>query len=189
MQIETERLILRDFKDTDWQVMAAYWGDPRYQQFYPVVEDVEGMVRQLVAMFVEAQGDEPRQRWQLAVVRKDDGHMIGNCGIRVNAPEHREANIGYELNPDEWGQGFATEAATAMLRFGFEDLRMHRIWAECNAENTGSIRVLAKLGMQREARFREHQWFRNRWWDTEIYAILDREWKMRQAERSNHPCL
>ncbi len=79
--------------------------------------------------------------FQLAIERKDDGRMIGNCGIRVNAPEHREANIGYELNPDAWGQGFATEAATAIVRFGFEELGLHRIWAEVNAENAGSVRV------------------------------------------------
>lgn len=176
MQIETDRLILRDFRDDDWQPMAAYWSDPRYQRYYPEMDDVEGAVQHLVTRFLNGQQEDPRWRFQLAIIRKDDGRMIGNCGIRVNAPEHREASIGYELNPDEWGQGFATEAAEAIVRFGFEDLGLHRIWAEVNAENSGSIRVMTKLGMQREARFREHQWFRDRWWDTEIYAILDREW-------------
>ncbi|MEZ4570786.1 MAG: GNAT family protein [Thermomicrobiales bacterium] len=75
------------------------------------------------------------------------------------------------------GQGFATEAAAAIVRFGFEDLGLHCIWAECNAENTGSVRVLTKLGMQREARFRDHKWFGDRWWDTEIYAMLEDEWR------------
>ena len=182
MQLETERLILREFVADDWRPMAAWWRDPRYQRYYPEMDDIEGAVRQLVERFLNGQREEPRWRWQLAVVRKDDGRMIGDCGIRVNAPEHREANIGYELTPDEWGQGFATEAASAIVRFGFEELGMHRIWAEWNAENTGSIRVLTKLGMQREARFHEHKWFKDRWWHTEIYALLDREWRGKSGE-------
>ncbi|CAN5624532.1 GNAT family protein [soil metagenome] len=176
MQIETERLILREFREDDCRAMSAYWENPLYQRYNPEVDDAGAVARHLCRTFIATQSDEPRRKWQLAVTLKDSGDLIGNCGIRVNAPEHCEANIGYELNPDDWGQGFATEAATAIIRFGFEDLGLHRIWAECNAENAGSIRVLTKLGMQREARFREHQWFRNRWWDTEIYAILDCEW-------------
>ena len=146
------------------------------------MDDATGVIRSLISRFIAAQTEECRSVFQLAIERKDDGRMIGNCGIRVNAPEHREANIGYELNPDEWGQGFATETARAIVRFGFEELGLHRIWAECNAENTGSVRVLTKLGMQREARFREHQWFRGRWWDTEIYALLEGEWREAAGE-------
>ena len=181
MQIETDRLTLREFRDDDWQPMADYWSDPRYQRYYPEMVSPESIVRDLVSRFLAAQDEEPRRMGQLAIERKDDGRMIGNCGVRVNAPEHREGNIGYELNPDEWGQGFGTEAARAILRFGFEDLGLHRIWAEVNAENAGSIHILTKLGMQFEARFREHQWFRGQWWDTEIYAILDREWTADQS--------
>lgn len=181
MQLETERLILREFEQDDWRTMAAWWRDPRYQRFYPERADIDAVVQELVGIFVESQAKQPRRHWQLAIVLKDDGRMIGDVGIRINAPEHREVNIGYELHPDEWGQGLATEAATAIVRFGFEELGLHRIWAECIADNVASARVLTKLGMQREARFREHQWFRDRWWDTEIYAILDREWAERRA--------
>lgn len=177
VQIETERLILREFIEDDWQEMVAYWRNPLYQRYYPELDDIEGTVWHLLTTFIAQQQDDPRRIFQLVIERKDDGRMIGNCGIRVNAPEHRQANIGYELNPDEWGQGFATEAARAIVRFGFENLGLHRIWAECNADNGGSVRVLTKLGMQREARFREHQWFRGRWWDTEIYALLEGEWR------------
>ena len=56
-------------------------------------------------------------------------------------------------------------------------LGAHRIWAECVADNTGSARVLEKLGMRREAHFREHQYYRDRWWDTLIYSILAHEWR------------
>jgi RimJ/RimL family protein N-acetyltransferase len=177
MQIETERLTLREFRDGDWPAVLAYWNDQRYQRYYPEIPNPEPVVRELVGMFVAAQAEQPRYKRQLAVVRNDDGQLIGNCGIRVNNPEQGEANIGYELNPAHWGNGYATEAATAIVRFGFEELGLHRIWAECVADNTASAHVLEKLGMRREAHFREHQYFRDRWWDTFIYAILSHEWR------------
>jgi len=177
MEIETERLVLREFRDEDWSEMATYWADPRYQRYYPEVEDVEGAVRELVGRFIAAQWEEPRRVRQLAIVERAGGWVIGNCGVRVNDAEHREGNIGYELNPRVWGNGYATEAARAIVGFGFDRLGLHRIWAECVAENVGSQRVLEKVGMQREARFREHQWYRGRWWDTLIYAMLEQEWQ------------
>ena len=177
MQIATERLILRDFRDDDWPPMLAYWRDPRYQRYNPDFEDPEQVVRDLVSAFVAQQAEQPRRKWQLAIVDPADGRLIGNCGIRVNDPETREANIGYELDPRHWGRGYATEAARAILAFGFDQLDLHRVWAECVADNTASQRVLEKLGMRREAHFREHQWHKHRWWDTLIYAILDREWR------------
>jgi RimJ/RimL family protein N-acetyltransferase len=176
MQLETQRLIMRDFRDDDWPTVAAYWADPRYQRYYPENQRHEETVRALIGRFVAAQAEQPRQRWQLALVTRDGGRLIGNCGIRVNDPDLREANIGYELNPEFWGQGYASEAARAILRFGFEELGLHRVWAECVADNAGSVRVLEKLGMRREAHFRELQRFRERWWDGYIYAILDHEW-------------
>jgi RimJ/RimL family protein N-acetyltransferase len=182
MQIETERLIMREFHEDDWPAMLAYWKDPLYQRYYPEREDLGMFALELVGLFVRAQSEEPRTKWQLALVKREDGRFIGNCGIRINDVERREANIGYEVSPSEWGRGYATEAATAIARFGFEELGLHRVWAECVADNAGSIRVLEKLGMRREAHFREHQWYRQRWWDTLIYAILDREWAERQAE-------
>ena len=181
MRIETDRLILREFAHADEPAMLAYWMDERYRRFYPESDDLERDVRELVGRFVAAQAAQPRHTWQLAIVDPAGGTLLGNCGIRVNDPVRREANIGYELDPAAWGRGYATEAASAILAFGFTELGMHRVWAECIADNMGSVRVLEKLGMRREAHFRDHQWFRGRWWDTLIYAILDHEWSPGKA--------
>lgn len=177
MEIETERLLLREFRDDDWRDMLAYWSDPLYGCYYAQHDDPEQFVRDLVTRFVTAQSNAPRLTWQLAITRKGDDRLIGNCGIRINDPDLREANIGYELNPTSWGNGYATEAARAIVGFGFGNLGLHRVWAECVADNTTSVHVLEKLGMRHEANFREHQHYRGRWWDTLIYAILDREWR------------
>lgn len=175
MLIETPRLRLREFVPDDWASMAAYWGDERYARYYPDYVDRDQFIRDLVTQFVSSQGDTPRSRYQMAVTTRDDGRFIGNCGVRINDWDAREANIGYELDPAYWGQGYATEAAGAILDFGFDTLGMHRVWAECVADNSASARVLTKLGMRQEAHFLEHQWYRERWWDTLIFAILDHE--------------
>lgn len=177
MQLRTERLLLREFEPDDWHAMAAYWAHPLYSRYYAEFPDPNAFVRELVARFVTSQSAEPRQAWQLAIIDPASGELLGNCGIRINDAELREANIGYELNPAVWGRGYATEAATAILRFGFTELHLHRVWADCVADNTGSAHVLEKLGMRREAHFREHQYYRDRWWDTLIYAVLESEWR------------
>jgi RimJ/RimL family protein N-acetyltransferase len=115
--------------------------------------------------------------FQLAItLPAESEQLIGNCGLRVNNPQQREGNIGYELAPGYWGCGYATEAARAMLAFGFDGLGLHRIWAECVADNVASAHVLQKLGMRCEAHLREHEHFKGRWWDSLVYAMLDHEW-------------
>ena len=94
----------------------------------------------------------------------------------MNNPKRREGNIGYELDPVYWGYGYATEAARAMLAFGFDDLGLHRIRAECVADNVASVHVLQKLGMRCEAHFREDEYFNGRWWESLVYAMLHHEW-------------
>jgi RimJ/RimL family protein N-acetyltransferase len=82
----------------------------------------------------------------------------------------------YTIHPSYWGQGYATEAAHGLLAFGFGELRLHRIWADCDPANLASVRVLEKLGMRREGHLIENAWIKGAWEDSLIFAILDREW-------------
>ncbi len=177
MKLQTERLILREFSDADWQAVLAYQRDPRYLRYYPWTERSAEDAHEFVSRFIVQQQIEPRTKFQLAVTLKSGGELIGNCGIRKDATESRSADIGYELSPTHWGRGYATEAARAIVDFGFTQLGVHRIWATCIAENTASAHVLEKLGMRLEGRLRENEYFKDRWWDTLIYAILAQEWQ------------
>ncbi len=181
MQLTTERLLLREFVTDDWRVVQDYQSDPRYLRYYEWTERPERDVREFVGRFIAQQSDQPRTRYQLAIVLKDGGRLIGNCGIRTDAPGALEADVGYELAPEQWGRGYATEAARAIVAFGFDDLRVHRIWAACVADNVASAHVLEKLGMRLEGRLREHERYKGRWWDTLLYAILEHEWRAAQA--------
>ena len=122
----------------------------------------------------------PRRRFQLAIVLRDDGRLIGNCGIRRKPDNEWEADIGYELSPRYWGRGYATEAARAMVDFGFRHLGLRRISSWCIADNVASARVLERLGFVQEGRLRRNEFFKGRWWDTLLYAVLAEEWRYAQ---------
>ena len=78
---------------------------------------------------------------------------------------------------EHWGHGYATEAARALVTFGFEELGLARISSWCISENVRSSRVLDKIGMHLEGRLRANERFRDRWWDTSLYALLRDEWE------------
>jgi RimJ/RimL family protein N-acetyltransferase len=184
MKLETERLILRDFVEEDWRALLAYQSDPLYFRYNPWTERTPEAVREFVGWFRAHQRQEPRIKYQLAIVLKSNSQLIGNCGVRMEEINSLQADIGYELSSKYWNHGYATEAARVMVDFGFTRFQVHRIWADCVADNAGSAHVLEKLGMTLEARLRENKYFKGRWWDTLIYAILADEW---EAHKHKHP--
>lgn len=181
MIVTTPRLILREFVEEDCQAVLEYQSDPRYLRYYTWTTRTELDVRSFVQQFLDWQREEPRLRHQLAVVLASCNRLIGNCGIRLAQEGAREAELGYEISPAYWSHGYATEAAEAMLRFAFEDLGLHRVWGHCVADNLASWRVMEKLGMRCEGRLRENRWFKGRWWDTMVCAVLEDEWRQSAA--------
>lgn len=184
MIFTTKRLVLRELEEEDWQVVLTYQSDPRYLRYYPWTSRTEQDARTFVQQILAQREEEPRTKFQLAITLVSNGQLTGNAGIRMNTPEAKEADIGYELDPRFWGYGYATEVVDTLLAFGFQVLRMHRIWAWCVAENRASAHVLEKIGMQLEGRLRENRWMKDRWWDTLLYALLEHEWWARHSSRS-----
>lgn len=172
MILSTPRLLLRDFAADDWPAVLAYQRDPRYLRLYEWTGRTEADVRAFVNMFIEQQQQRPRTRYQLAITRRDDGRLIGNCGIRRSAADSHEAEIGYELAPDEWGHGYATEAVREIVRFGFEELALHRITAWTVADNTASARVLEKVGLTLEGRLVDKERYKGQYWDVLMYGMV-----------------
>ena len=175
MQIETERLVLREFGEDDWRAVLEYQRDPLYLRYYSWEDRSEADARAFVEMFREWQWELPR-RFQLLIVYRENDELIGNCGIRRKPDNEWEADIGYELSPRYWGCGYATEAARAMVDFGFRHLGLRRISSWCIADNVASARVLERLGFTQEGRLRRNEFFKGRWWDTLLYALLAEEW-------------
>lgn len=179
MILKTERLILREFNESDWEATLAYQSDPEYLRFYPWTQRTELDVRAFIRMFIDWSRENPRKKHQVAIVLRESGELIGNGGIRKQTADATIAELGYELDRRYWGQGYATEAARALVDYGFRELKLHRIWAHCIAENTASAHVLEKIGMNYEGCLRESEWMKQRWWNILLYAALASEWKGR----------
>ena len=186
MKIETERLILRDFVKDDWERVLEYQIDPLYLRYYEWTESdrTPESVQEFVGWFLDHQKRNPRIKFQLAVTLKSDNLLIGNCGIRMDKVDAVEANIGYEFDPKHWNRGYATEAAHAIVDFGFSKFDLHRVWSWCIADNVGSAHVLEKLGMRLEGRLREKEFYKGKWWDILVFGILANEW---EAHKRIHP--
>jgi RimJ/RimL family protein N-acetyltransferase len=179
MELLTARLRLREFTEEDWHATWPYESDPevvRYQTYGVCTpEDSRKRIRDSMA----AANASPRRIYDLAVVLREDGRLIGRCGLNMVEPEQREAALWYIANRSMWGRGYIPEAAEAMLDFGFGTLGLHRVWADCDPRNEASVRVQLKLGMRQEAHFRENVFIKGEWCGTLIHAILDREWAAR----------
>jgi RimJ/RimL family protein N-acetyltransferase len=115
----------------------------------------------------------------LAVVT--DAGVIGTVELVWRSQVERTAELGFVFHPDHWGRGLATEAATAVLDWGFTEFGLHRIYARCHGRNDASARLMARLGMRREARHVESYLFRGEWADRLVFAVLAREWQAARA--------
>lgn len=140
----------------------------------------EAGTRTFLKSVVERKSALPRTSYVFAITLMESGRLIGHCGIYLT-DEGRQAVLGWILHQDFWNRGFMTESVNALLRFGFEELRLHRICAYCNTENGATSRVMEKCGMRREGAFQKSKRGRpaidKEWNDEYMYAILDEEWR------------
>ncbi len=159
--------------------MHRYASDPETVRYMGWGQNNREDTRNFMQRVIASQKEEPRKNFEVAVTLKERNTLIGGGRISISDERHREGFIGYILNRDFWGQGYATELAQALIAFGFEKLGLHRIYATCDIENKASAHVMEKIGMQREGRLREHRLQGKNWRDQYLYAILDREWSER----------
>ena len=173
LPILTARLVLRDFTIEDGPAVHRYGSDPEVVRHLPWGPNTPADTQAFLGRKLEDQRTDPRRAFDLAVTLASGGELIGAAGVRITSPQFRTASMGYAYRRDSWGKGYATEAARALVAFGFGELGMHRIYAFCDTDNPASARVLEKTGMQREGRLRRHVLVRGRWRDSYLYAILE----------------
>ncbi len=175
--IDTARLRLRSYTLDDLDalhaiqsrpdVMRYLYGEPRSRE-----EVRAALARRAQHPTLEQEGD-----WLfLAMERRDSGAVIGDVSLHWLSAAHRQGEIGFVLHPDHHSQGYGREAAVEMLRLGFAGLGLHRIIGRCDARNDASARLMERLGMRREAHFRQNEVFKGEWGDEYVYAILAAEW-------------
>ncbi|EAR08644.1 GNAT family N-acetyltransferase [Reinekea blandensis] len=180
MNIETSRLWLRDFSESDADAYCRLTRDAVYQRFYSEEDCSDDKSRRLAALFAAQAQDLDRQKFQLAIVLKETGEFIGTAGLRVEPDSQASVGCGVEVRYQ--GAGFAEEAMSALLDIGFSMFNLHRVYAETIAENRAAIQLCERLGFRQEGLFVENRWFKDRWWSTAILAILKSEWDQRKAD-------
>lgn len=172
--LKTERLIFRDFKNEDIPNYIALRDNDKFKRFYSCDDVTKVKSAALIEMFILQSKEVRRTVFQLAILTKDET-LIGSCGIRIEG-EH-QASIGCELGRKWQNAGYAYEAAREMLNYGFTKLKLHRIYAETISENKAAVRLCQLLGMRIEAELVENRYFQDRWWNTSIFGLLNREWR------------
>lgn len=173
--MKTTRLVIRELEASDADAVQRCAGDPQVVRYLPFGPNTPDQTRTFLDRVLVAQQERPRRRYEMAVCQGDE--LVGCARISIGSPEHRQGDIGYMLCRELWGRGLMTEAAEAIIQFGFDSLGLHRIWATCGTENLASARVLDKLGMRREGHLRDERLVRGKWRDTYVYAIVEDEWR------------
>lgn len=173
--LHTPRLILRELNPGDASAVHAYDSDPRAVAHQSWGPNTLTQTEEFLSCAMRWRNEQPRIMFELAIIEVESGELIGNAGLNVQSLKYMAAGLGYTLRPDKWSQGYGFEAAQALSKFGFETLGLHRIWATVSPFNLASIKILEKLGMQREGCMRDYIWVRGQWWDMLLYAILDRD--------------
>ncbi|MEH7344714.1 GNAT family N-acetyltransferase [Bacillus sp. JJ1532] len=169
MFIQTERLIIRKFIFDDWQAVYKYTSDPIVMKYIPEGVFSEEDAKEFVIK------NSVDQAVKFPVLLKNENILIGHIAFEKFFGEHTY-EIGWVFKQEFQNRGYASEAAEALLKFGFEDMKLHRIIATCQPENTPSYRVMEKIGMRREGFFKKCIPQGNDWWDEFYYAILKEEW-------------
>ncbi|PZO95724.1 MAG: GNAT family N-acetyltransferase [Haemophilus parainfluenzae] len=174
--LKTSRLFLRRLTYADAEALFSYFSEPSVTEYY----DVDTLIRveqaeELIRLWNVAYSMKKAMRW--ALVLKESNEVIGTCGFHNFHEEHARAEIGYDLKPAFWHQGYMREAVSSMIRYGFRRLNLHRIEAFIFPQNIASRKLLEAVGLQFEGRLQEYFWHRGEFVDSEIYAITYSRWK------------
>ncbi|QHW31085.1 GNAT family N-acetyltransferase [Paenibacillus rhizovicinus] len=169
--LETERLRLREIEIADARDLFDCFSNPELTRYYGLEPFTNiGQAQQFVDVFAKNLQEKRGIRWGIEI--KGRQGIIGTIGFNAWFAKHKRAEIGYELHPDHWRQGYAAEAVTAVIAHGFGELGLTRIGAVVFIENIASQALLAKLGFEQEGVLRKYMVQNGVAHDTNVYALI-----------------
>lgn len=168
-KIVTERLLLRDFLESDLTAFRSLRRDAKFLRFYDEEDSDDHRADHLLRMFIEQASERPRTRYQLAITTST-GELAGTVGIRKE--RFSDYSIGCELGRRWHGKGIARDAGRAMINYGFDELGANRIYAETVTENKAAIRLCRQLGMEIESERKADRFFKGRAWGTTVLSVF-----------------
>ena len=184
--IQTARLSFRDFTVNDYDAVHTYASDPEVTRYTAFGPNTPEQTRGFLQLVSGESSQEDRANHSFALIHKETNQLIGSCGLMRSDTYGPQYSFGYVLRKDRWGQGLASEATAALVKFGFEELRAHRLWAHVFAGNTSSEKVLQKLGFRYEGCKLQSFFVRNEWHDLQTFAMLRSEWERRAGSVRAH---
>ena len=183
--VRSERLLLRPLAVGDADALLAYRGREdvsRYVPFAPMSRD--DIIERIAGPWARSELTDEGQALTLGAQVSETGELAGDVVLFWHSREHAGGELGYVFNPRLAGRGYATEAATVMLRLGFEGLGLHRIVARIDERNEPSARLARRLGMRQEARLVDNEFFKGEWTTELDFAMLADEWDARQNRQN-----
>ena len=192
LKLSSERLTIRDFVDEDWPSVVRRTTAPEVAQYMEFTTDTWREKTKVLTWIAEQRQLDLGtfgKYVEFAVVK--DGKAIGDVALKRFSKTNKNAEIGWALDPEEQGRGYATEASAIFLDHCFRTLNLHRVTSVCDARNTASYKLMERLGMRREGHHLQSSFIKGEWVDDLLYAILRDEWfaKPRPAytvERSSY---
>lgn len=183
--VRSARLSLRPLSAADTTALLAYRSRAdvcRYVPFTPM--DTAIIAERLGTAWARTSLNDEGQNLTLGVEVTDTGELVGDVVLMWHSREHRGGEIGYVLNPEFGGHGYATEAVRRLLGLAFDDLGLHRVIARVDARNDASARLARRMGMRQEAYLVRNEWFKGEWTDELDFALLEEEWATSQQNGS-----
>jgi len=173
--LANETIFLREFTEHDWFDVHKYASQEIVCQYQTWGPNTEEDSKAFIHDVLEEAKQIPRERYVFAIIYQEI--VIGAVEIMITNFTNQVGEIGYSINPYYWGKGIATESAKLVITFGFETLKLHRIYATCDPRNIGSSKVMEKIGMTKEGILREHLLMKDGVWrDSLLYSVLKQEW-------------
>jgi [ribosomal protein S5]-alanine N-acetyltransferase len=173
--LSSRRLILRQLEHSDADAMMQLFSSPEVLRFLGL-EPTDSREKAIGLIDWLNSGFDNKESIQWAITLREDGRWIGTCGNINWDKESRNIEIGYNVLPKYWGQGYGTEATHAMIRWSFEKLNLHRIQADCTDGNIASERVMLNCGFKLEGIWRESCWEHGRFVNIKQFGLLRREY-------------
>ncbi|MER6145535.1 GNAT family protein [Streptomyces sparsogenes] len=178
-------MILTRIELADWRAVHSWASLTQVCRFQTWGPNTEEQTRAFVVTAVEAWSRSPQQRF--AYVARVEGDVVGMGELHIRSRGQGQGEIAYAVHPRVWGEGVGTGIGKGLLVRGFEDIGLHRIYATCDPRNLASARILGKLGMTWEGRHRHTALIRDGWRDSDVFSILEDEWRALRRPRAHRP--
>jgi RimJ/RimL family protein N-acetyltransferase len=176
LEIHTDRLLLRRFRNADLDAFVAYRSDESVARFQSWDQSYsKADAERFLAEDSKLVPGQPGRWLQIAIEERGNGNLCGDCAVRVTE-QPRTAELGVTLAPHYQNHGIASEALIATLDWLFGEQDMHRIYAQADDRNKAAHRLLERLGFRLEARLIEADWFEGEWTTPRFYAVLKKDW-------------